>query len=103
MQHFWKRWKTDYISELQCRHRWQKTKGELLEGALIIIKDDNSSPTEWRLGRILSLHKGQDGVARVASIKTVNGVVRRSYNRLCLLPIDVGNPVDSKAWGMLPQ
>lgn len=87
-QHFWKRWSTEYISELQQRYKWKQNQGELLEGSMVLIKDGNSHPTNWKLGRITKLHRGADGIARVASINTSSGEVQRSYTRICPLPIE---------------
>lgn len=54
---------------------------------MVLVKEDNLPPTKWRLGRVLKLIVGPDGVARVASIRTSNGVVSRALVRLCPLPV----------------
>ncbi|KAK9703675.1 methyltransferase (DUF5641) [Popillia japonica] len=90
-QHFWKRWNKEYVSELQQRIRWNKNSGSSLqEGHLVLIKDENLPPMKWKLGRVLSLHYGNDNVAnlRVATIKTVSGNIKRALMKLCPLPID---------------
>lgn len=43
-QHFWQRWHKEYISELQQRIKWQKTNGELKEGAMVLLKKEE--PTQ---------------------------------------------------------
>ncbi|KAJ8944229.1 hypothetical protein NQ318_001649, partial [Aromia moschata] len=55
---------------------------------LVLIKNDQSLPTNWQLGRIVELHSGPDGIARVASIRTQSGVIRRSFQMICPLPLD---------------
>lgn len=86
-QHFWKRWSHEYIAELQMRAKWRVKSGEALEiGDLVILKEDNTPPLYWRLGRIEGLFPGSDGVTRVADIYTARGTVRRALNRICLLP-----------------
>lgn len=86
-QHLWRRWAKEYTSELQQRTKWRRHQGELKEGALVIIKDEHSLPTDWILGRVLELHKGTDGVAWVASIKTRGGVIKRGFQKICPLPL----------------
>ena len=45
-QHFWRRWSTEYISELQKRTKWQLDQNTLAPGALVVVKDDNLTPSE---------------------------------------------------------
>ncbi|XP_066261359.1 uncharacterized protein [Euwallacea similis] len=85
-QHFWDRWHKEVVSELQQRVRWKRNQHQLKVGTLVIIKEDNTPVMNWRLGRILSVHPGKDGVARVATIKTVRGEVKRSFAKICPLP-----------------
>ncbi|XP_075150935.1 uncharacterized protein LOC142225044 [Haematobia irritans] len=48
----------------------------------------NIPPLKWLLGRVVDVVSGGDGVVRVALIKTLNGIIRRSVTKLALLPID---------------
>nr|CAI5869832.1 unnamed protein product [Callosobruchus analis] len=64
-QHIWQRWCKEYVSELQQRTKWQRTQGRLQQGALVLIKEDNVPPMNWKLGRVVNLHQGKDGVNRV--------------------------------------
>ncbi|KAJ8951081.1 hypothetical protein NQ318_003779 [Aromia moschata] len=68
--------------------KWRFNKGQLVEGMLVLIKNDQSLPTNWQLGRIVELHSGLDRIARVASIRTQSGVIRRSFQMICPLPLD---------------
>nr|CAH7764606.1 unnamed protein product [Callosobruchus chinensis] len=85
--HIWDRWSKEYISQLQQRHKWKTSLGAevLKEGVLVLVKDDNLSPMNWRLGRIVSAHSGSDGVNRVFSVKTQQGLIKRSFSKLCPL------------------
>jgi len=88
-QQIWHRWRTEYLSQLQCRQKWIQSKGiDLKEGSMVVIKQDNIPPLQWRLGRVTRLLAGDDGVARVAMVKTARGEVKRATRTLCLLPID---------------
>lgn len=87
-QHFWKRWSREYVGELQQRTKWRQHHSELNMDSLVLLKDDNLPPVKWRLGRIVELHPGKDGVNRVASVRTANGIFRRSFAKICPLPID---------------
>ncbi|XP_043263587.1 uncharacterized protein LOC122403866 [Colletes gigas] len=87
-QHFWKRWQRDYLTELQQRCKWKTdSPNAISEGMMVLIRDDNLPPLRWKLGRITELHKGTDGVVRVASVKTSDGIIKRPIVKLCFLPI----------------
>ncbi|CAK1584895.1 unnamed protein product [Parnassius mnemosyne] len=85
-QHFWARWSKEYISELQLRMKWRSCKGSLKLNSLVLLKEENSPPLKWKMGRIVAVHPGSDGVSRVADIKTSTGIVRRSFSKICPLP-----------------
>ncbi|CAI6372181.1 unnamed protein product [Macrosiphum euphorbiae] len=88
-QQIWHRWRTEYLSQLIGRQKWFKSKGETLkEGALVILKEDNIPPLQWRLGRVTRILAGDDGVARVAMVKTERGEIKRAVRTLCPLPAD---------------
>ncbi|XP_045541858.1 uncharacterized protein LOC123723320 [Papilio machaon] len=87
-QHFWRRWSKEYISELQLRTKWRSDLNPLQEGVLVILKEDNLPPLKWRLGRVVAVHPGADGVSRVADVRTATGVVRRAFSKICPLPQD---------------
>lgn len=87
-QHFWRRWKNEYLHTLQQRNKWLKSSHMPKEGSLVLIKNDNLSPLKWDMGRILKLTPGLDGVARVADVKTKSGTIKRPLNKLCPLPVE---------------
>lgn len=85
-QVFWRRWSNEYIHTLQSRTKWTNTGRSLEPGELVLIQDANSSPLNWKLGRIEELHPGKDSIARVATIRTSNGLLKRPVHRLAILP-----------------
>jgi len=87
-QHFWKRWSKEVISELQRRTKWKTNVGTLKINDLVLVKDDNLPPQRWRLGRVVELHPGTDGISRVATLRTTKGLIRRAAIKLCPLPVE---------------
>lgn len=85
-QHFWNRWQREYVSELQLRTKWKTDKTKINIGDLVLLQEDNVPPLSWRLGRVVRLYPGSDGISRVADIKTSRSCVRRPLVRLCPLP-----------------
>lgn len=86
-QHFWRRWSLEYVSELQIRTKWKSRTQDLEKDMMVLIKEDNLPPLKWKLGRILRTHPGKDGVSRIADVRTTDGVVQRSFAKICPLPL----------------
>lgn len=87
-QNFWSRWSLEYLNELQKRAKWNKDGAILKIGDVVLIKDKNLPCTQWALGRIITLHQGEDKVARVATVKTASGEIKRPTRLLCPLPME---------------
>ncbi|XP_033226039.1 uncharacterized protein LOC117178719 [Belonocnema kinseyi] len=45
-QHFWQRWFSDYLKDLQPRSKWRTPYPSLEVGDLAFIRDENSPPTK---------------------------------------------------------
>lgn len=86
-QHFWQRWHDEYLHSLMQRAKWTGDGGANLGiDKLVLIRDERLPPLKWRLGRVTDLHPGQDGVCRVASVRTLEGTFKRPVIKLCPLP-----------------
>lgn len=89
LQHFWKRWSSQYLHTLHERSKWRfKTDMDNLQGSLVLLKDENNPPSKWTTARVVALHPGKDDITRVVSVRTSNGnVIKRSVVKVCPLPI----------------
>jgi hypothetical protein len=52
----------------------------------VLLKDENLQPTRWVLGRITTIHPGQDGLVRIVTVRTKTGEFKRPLVKICLLP-----------------
>nr|CAH7717975.1 unnamed protein product [Callosobruchus chinensis] len=87
MQHFWSRWSSEYIHELQVRKKWKRECHNLQKGPLVLIKEKNQPPLCWALGRVIEVHFGKDNVPRVVTLRTTKGTIRRAAVNLSPLPL----------------
>ncbi|XP_062538615.1 uncharacterized protein LOC134206889 [Armigeres subalbatus] len=87
LQDFWQRWRREYLCQLQGRTKRWKPRIGIEIGKLVIIREDNQHPMAWKMGRIIAVHPGADGVVRVVTLKTESGILKRPVEKLCLLPI----------------
>ncbi|XP_075163053.1 uncharacterized protein LOC142235680 [Haematobia irritans] len=69
---FARRWKNEYVVELQRRYKWKSAQLNLKENDFVVVKEDNLPPTEWCLGRVMKVFPGKDSMVRVAEIRTQN-------------------------------
>lgn len=86
VQSYWKRWHTEYLSNLQTSQKWNTPSMPIKVGMIVILMKENAPPLFWPLGIIEEVYPGTDGVVRVASIKTKSGTYKRPVVRLCPLP-----------------
>lgn len=86
IQEFWKRWHQGYLSSLQHREKWNALTSNPAVGDFVIIRNENRSPLQWKMGRIEETHPGTDGVVRVATVRTKTGRLSRPVTKLCLIP-----------------
>lgn len=92
--HFWKRWKGEYLYQMQERSKWLYPNDEAAIGDLVLFKDEQLPPTKWPLGRIIGFIFGKDGLTRVARIRSSNG---REYTRILskLVKLPVNDDADT--------
>ncbi|XP_062713379.1 uncharacterized protein LOC134290294 [Aedes albopictus] len=87
VQQLWRKWKTQYLSDLHNRTRWSRKRDNIHVGTMVFIKEDNLPPQKWRLGRVTEIFPSQDGNVRVVSVRTQDGVFKRGISKICILPI----------------
>lgn len=88
VQEFWTRWSVEYLQTLQRSAKWHEDLCNLKEGSLVMVKSTKTHPMCWPMARVLELKQGTDGKARVAVIRTKQGVSSRAITELCALPVD---------------
>ncbi|XP_055629207.1 uncharacterized protein LOC129770406 [Toxorhynchites rutilus septentrionalis] len=86
-QHFWRRWRVEYLSQLQARVKNWKPPITIQPGRLVIMVDENQPPMRWRMARIHQVHPGSDGVIRVVTLRTATGFLKRPVTKICMLPL----------------
>lgn len=86
--HFWKRWENEYLTTLQERKKWRKEKENIKVGQLVLMRDENLPPAQWKMGRISKVFPGKDGLVRNVEVKTANSSFPRAVQKICILPVE---------------
>ena len=66
LNHYWKRWKQEYLHRLTVRNKWQKETPPVQVGDIVLVSEDNTSRGRWPLARVEEVHPGKDGLVRTA-------------------------------------
>ena len=82
---FWRRWVREYIPTIQCRSRWFDAQENLKQGDVVLVSNEITARNDWPLGKVLEVFPGQDGLVRVAKVKTSSATLMRPVSKLCLL------------------
>lgn len=85
-QTFWKRWCREYLHTLQQRGKWTSPSTPIIPGTLVLIKNELLPPLKWQMGRVIETHSGNDGVSRVVTLRTLQGILKRPVVKVCPLP-----------------
>ncbi|XP_047995118.1 uncharacterized protein LOC125233240 isoform X1 [Leguminivora glycinivorella] len=88
-QKFWAKYYFEYLNNLQSRNKWNRHVPNVAINDLVLIKDDNTPPLQWRRGRVIQIFKGSDDVVRSVKLKTQGGELVRPVVKLCKLPMEL--------------
>ncbi|CAG5020177.1 unnamed protein product [Parnassius apollo] len=82
----WKRWKSEYLTVLSARNKWQQSTENIKIDDIVIIHEANLPAGRGALERVIHVHPGKDGIVRVVTVKTKNGTIKRPITKLTILP-----------------
>jgi hypothetical protein len=81
-----KAWKNSYLMELALTKKWHRANLPILTvGDVVSIRDPTLLRQEWRIGRVLELHRGKDGQIRQATLKSRKNKLTRKLQLLSKL------------------
>ena len=88
IQHFWQRWKQEYLTSLRELHGATGTNSDtrVKVGDVVQIHSD-SSRLKWNLAVVESLIRGADKCVRAVNLRTCNGRTNRPITKLYPLEI----------------
>ena len=82
---FWSRFIKEYLPTLQRRTKWTKNSEDLNPGDLVWILEDFTARGIWPVGRVKSVTRGTDNVARSCDLATSFGIIKRPAVKLSKL------------------
>ena len=89
--HFWSRFRNEYLLALRDKHSWGKhhelTSNQIRIGDMVLVHSDNKKRPLWKTAIVTKLLQSPDGLIRAAEIRTKNGVTNRAIAKLYPLEI----------------
>jgi hypothetical protein len=85
--HFWIRWRKEYLPTLTRRTKWIQSGIEMKEGDVVVIIEENGTRSSWPLGRVVKTYPGTDSRVRVVDVKTSTGIDKRPVSKICRLDV----------------
>ena len=96
VNHFWSRWRREYIVDLRETHRIKNRKAaEVKLGDVVLIHEENTKRGMWKTGIIEETIVGKDGQIRGAKIRKMGKGKPEFINRPLqkLVPLDITGEV----------
>lgn len=75
VQAFWRRWKQEYLTGLREQHsKLRRSPGKTAAVSIgdVVLIHDSTPRNQWRMGVVIKLHTGIDGLIRSASLRVSN-------------------------------
>ena len=85
VNHFWKRWSTEYVTALNKFSKWTRPSRNVSIGDIVILRDETLFPTKWPLAKVVDVHPGRDNFVRVVTVKTTKGIYKRPITKVVVL------------------
>jgi hypothetical protein len=61
---FWRRWRREYLQNLQQRQKWNEDKRNVQVGDVVMVSEANLPRCKWRLARIADTYPEEDDRVR---------------------------------------
>lgn len=89
---FWARWKKEYLLNLQQRQIWQTDKRDTKVNDIVIICDDSSPRSQWKLARVTEVYPSADGKVRKVKLLVSDSTLDKQGKRTTK-PVYLDRPV----------
>ena len=68
---YWRCWTREYLTSLREYHKiHQGGCNKITVGDIVLVKDENLPRNKWKLGKVISIIRGRDGIERGVTLQT---------------------------------
>lgn len=106
LDHFWTRWRKEYLTELREAHSHKRnclSGSEIAVGDIVLVNDPDHPRTFWKLARVMELITSSDGQVRGACIRVgaTGSTLRRPTQ--ALYPLEINAPPSDQSGEAQPE
>ena len=94
INHFWKRWRHEYLLNLRQSHCQQRSRGssrDISPGDIVIVHNEDLPRAFWKLARVLRLITGKDEKTRGAVLQVAGSSTTLQRPLQLLYPLEVSS------------
>ena len=66
---FWKRWRSEYLSQINRRSKWTDSTENISCNDIVLIVDENLPRSSWRLARVIETYASKDNLGLKVATK----------------------------------
>ena len=96
IHHFWKRWATEYLQQLQSLAKWRRASPNFQVSDIVVLRDDTAFICHWPLAQVVKTYPGEDNLVRTVLLKLVHLTTPKPYSKDALIrdKVNVTTPRD---------
>lgn len=79
------RFRSEYLGQLSRYNKSKRYNLTIKEGDVVLVINDNQTRLTWPLAKVMQVIPGNDGIARIARVKTATGELVRPFQKLVVL------------------
>lgn len=74
------------MDQLFLRTKWKGQQPDAAIGDVVLVRFENTPPTQWPMGRVTNVYKGNDGLVRSVEVTHGGHTYHRPITKLVHLP-----------------
>ena len=91
-EEYWKNWR-DYLASIERRSKWKTAARNVEVGDIVTIIEENATRNDWKMGTVVDVKKGEDGLVRSASVRVVDHKEIRNDGKRSSPPSILDRPI----------
>ena len=81
VQKFWELWSHQYLHSLQKSRKWHKEMPNVKVGDLVMVLEESTLQTHWKIGKVTATFPGKDGLVRAVEVTVKTAVFPDYHNK----------------------
>ncbi|XP_059091770.1 uncharacterized protein LOC131887232 [Tigriopus californicus] len=85
VEKIWTRWTLEYLPTLLSRKKWTTRMENVQVGKEVLLVGSPEPHSKWKLGRVIDVHPGKDGLVRAVTVQSGKECLTRPITKICPL------------------